>query len=159
PFDGTGVGRAWPLFAGERGHYELAAGHKREAKKLLRAMEGFANEGGLIPEQVWDSPDVPARGLHFGRPSGSAMPLVWAHAEYVKLRRPRHDGEVFDLPPQTVRRYLADRVGSNRRVWRFDQKCRSLSAGEALRVEVLAPAVVHWSSDGWKTEHDTPAED
>ena len=25
-FDGTGIGRAWPLLTGERGHYELAAG-------------------------------------------------------------------------------------------------------------------------------------
>ena len=26
PFDGTGIGRPWPLLAGERAHYELAAG-------------------------------------------------------------------------------------------------------------------------------------
>jgi len=50
-------------------------------------MESFANEGGLISEQVWDSPDIPEHELHTGRPSGSAMPLVWAHAEYLKLRR------------------------------------------------------------------------
>jgi len=54
---------------------------------LLRALEAFANEGGLFPEQVWDAPDIPDRELFFGQPSGSAMPLVWAHAEYIKLRR------------------------------------------------------------------------
>ncbi|HEX3870835.1 MAG TPA: glycoside hydrolase family 15 protein, partial [Pirellulales bacterium] len=87
PFDGVGIGRIWPLLAGERGHYELAAGRRDEAEKMVDAMESFANESGLIPEQVWDSPDIPEHQLHFGRPSGSAMPLVWAHAEYVKLRR------------------------------------------------------------------------
>ncbi len=46
------------------------------------------------------------RELYFGRPSGSAMPLVWAHAEYIKLRRSLRDGRVFDMPPQTVDRYI-----------------------------------------------------
>ena len=86
PFDGTGIGRGWPLLTGERAHYELSAGRVDEAKKLLKTMESFANEGGLISEQVWDSPDIPEHELHFGRPSGSAMPLVWAHAEYIKLQ-------------------------------------------------------------------------
>ena len=99
PFDGTGVGRPWPLLTGERAHYELAAGAAPRRERLLRRLEAFANDGGLIPEQVWDAPDVPERELFFGRPSGSAMPLVWAHAEYVKLRRSLRDGRVFDMPP------------------------------------------------------------
>jgi glucoamylase len=87
PFDGTGIGRGWPLLTGERAHYELAAGRITEAKRLLTTLESFANDSGLISEQVWDSPDIPERELHFGRPSGSAMPLVWAHAEHLKLQR------------------------------------------------------------------------
>ena len=56
PFDGEhGYGRAWPLLTGERAHYELAAGRPAEAMRLLRAMERFAGDGGLIPEQVWDT--------------------------------------------------------------------------------------------------------
>ena len=82
PFDGTGIGRGWPLLTGERAHYELAAGRAEVATTLLGALERFANEGGLISEQVWDAADIPERELYFGRPSGSAMPLVWAHAEY-----------------------------------------------------------------------------
>ena len=66
PFDGTGIGRAWPLLTGERAHYELAAGKKEEANKLLKALENFANEGGLIPEQIWDAADIPERELYFG---------------------------------------------------------------------------------------------
>jgi glucoamylase len=114
PFDGTGIGRGWPLLTGERAHYELAAGREAIAKQLLSAMESFANESGLISEQVWDSPDIAERELHCGRPSGSAMPLVWAHAEYLKLRRSLRDGRLFDQPPQTVQRYLKEKTVSPR---------------------------------------------
>ncbi len=106
PFDGTGIGRAWPLLTGERAHYELAAGHKKTAMSLLHTMSQFSSEGGLLPEQIWDSEDIPELELFFGKPSGSAMPLVWAHAEYVKLLRSLIDGKVFDTPEQTVQRYL-----------------------------------------------------
>ncbi len=150
-FDGTGIGRAWPLLTGERAHYELAAGNRKEAERLTAALEGFANEEGLIPEQVWTAEDIPAQGLFFGRPSGSAMPLVWAHAEYVKLRRSLHDGRVFDMPTQPVERYQIDQVASPYTVWRFNHKCRTLRAGTTLRVETLSPTVVHWSRDGWTT--------
>ena len=73
PFDGTGVGRAWPLLTGERAHYELAAGRWNVAERLLGALEAFANESGLLSEQLWDAPDIPERGLFFGRPSGAAI--------------------------------------------------------------------------------------
>jgi glucoamylase len=159
PFDGTGVGRGWPLLTGERAHFELAAGRAEEAKRLLAAMEAFANEGGLISEQVWDAADIAGRELYFGRPSGSAMPLVWAHAEYLKLRRSLRDGRLFDLPPQTVRRYLTDKTESSRMVWRFNHKIRSMPLGKILRVETLASAIVHWSGDGWRTSQDVATND
>jgi glucoamylase len=159
PFDGTGVGRVWPLLTGERAHYELAAGRHAEAERLQRAMEAFANEGGMLSEQIWDSPDIPDRGLFFGEPSGSAMPLVWAHSEYVKLRRSLRDGRVFDTPPQTVQRYQVERTGSPTAIWRFNHKCRTLPRGKTLRVEVLAAATVHWTDDGWHTVHDAPTKD
>ena len=82
PFDGTGVGRAWPLLTGERGHYELAAGRVEGAEALAAAMQAFAGEGQLLPEQVWDAPAIPARELLLGGATGSARPLAWAHAEY-----------------------------------------------------------------------------
>jgi glucoamylase len=135
------------------------AGRTDDAKKLLTAMETFANEGGLISEQVWDSPDIPKHELHFGRPSGSAMPLVWAHAEYVKLQRSLHDGHVFDLPPQTVERYLTKKTDSPRMVWRFNHKIRSMPVGKDLRVETLVPAIIHWSADDWKTSEDVTSHD
>jgi glucoamylase len=159
PFDGTGIGRGWPLLTGERAHYELMAGRVKKAKQLLAAMESFANDGGLIPEQVWDAPDMPEHELYSGRPSGSAMPLVWAHAEHLKLRHSLYDGVIFDLPPQTVQRYLNKKTGSARLVWRFNHKLRFMPAGKILRLETLAPAVIHWSGDNWQTINDVTTKD
>jgi len=155
PFDGIGIGRAWPLLTGERAHYELAAGHKDEALHLLHTFEAFANEGGLLPEQIWDDKDIPEKELFFACPSGSAMPLVWAHAEYVKLRRSLRDGRVFDTPPQPVQRYLVEKTGSAFATWRMNLKCQSMPVGRKLRIELLAPALVHWSTDSWQTAHDS----
>ena len=159
PFDSTGVGRVWPLLAGERAHYELAAGHVDEAARLLHVLEASVGAGKLLPEQVWDSADIPEHELFFGKPSGSAMPLVWAHGEYVKLLRSLHDGRVFDMPPQTVQRYIKDRAVSNRITWRLNYKCGSLPVGKVLRIELPAPGSVHWSSDYWKTITDSAARD
>jgi glucoamylase len=159
PFDGTGIGRPWPLLTGERAHFELAAGRPGEARRLGRALEAFANEGGLLPEQIWDAPDLPERQLFLGRPAGSAMPLVWAHAEYVKLLRSLRDGRVFDTPPQTVERYGKGNRGSAIHPWRFNHRCRTLPAGRTLRVEVLAPAIVRWTLEGWRTARETATRD
>jgi glucoamylase len=159
PFDGTGIGRGWPLLTGERAHYELAAGRIEAAKRLLAVMETFANEGGLIPEQVWGAADIPERELHVGRPSGSAMPLVWAHAEYLKLRRSLHDARLFDLPPQAVQRYLVEKAVSRRLAWRFNHRIHSLPAGKMLRIETLAATSVHWSADDWNSVQDLPSHD
>jgi glucoamylase len=159
PFDGIGIGRGWPLLAGERAHYELAAGRCAEAVRLLRVMAAQASDGGMLPEQVWDRPDIPERGLFNGRPSGSAMPLVWAHAEYIKLARSLRDGRVFDLPPQPVQRYQVDKVASGLTIWRFNQKSRRMPVGNTLRIETLADAQVHWSLDAWRTVYDTPTHD
>jgi glucoamylase len=153
-FDGTGIGRGWPLLAGERAHYELARGDRAEATRLLRVMAGQTSPGGLIPEQVWDAADIPERELFNGHPSGAAMPLVWAHAEYVKLLRSLKDGRVFDMPPQTVQRYQVEKVASACSIWRYNHKCRHLPTGKLLRIELLAPALIHWSADDWWTTQD-----
>ncbi|TPL93552.1 glucan 1,4-alpha-glucosidase [Mesorhizobium sp. B2-3-12] len=155
PFDGTGQGRPWPLLAGERAHYELAAGRKDMAASLLDALEGSAGLGGLLPEQVWDGADIPERELLHGKPSGSAMPLVWAHSEHIKLLRSLRDGAVFDMPPQGVKRYIEDNTLSPFRTWRFNNKIRALPEGKTLRIELLAAATVHWSADNWATARDS----
>jgi len=157
PFDGTGIGRVWPLLTGERAHYELAAGRRAEAERLLRTFESCSSEGHLLPEQVWDAEDIPKRELFRGRPSGSAMPLVWAHAEHVKLLRSLREERIFDMPPQTLKRYQIDRVSSRHNSWRPNQKTRTVCAGKILRIEAPRPLLVHWSRENWRTSHDTMA--
>ena len=66
PYDGWGTGRGWPLLTGERGHYELAVGG--DVKPFIKAMEGFATDTGLLPEQAWDAEDIPEAHMYLGRP-------------------------------------------------------------------------------------------
>jgi glucoamylase len=157
--DKAGIGRPWPLLVGERGHYAVAAGNLDRAKELLAAMGGFANQVGFLPEQVWDRDDLPDRALFRGRPSGSAMPLAWAHAEYIRLLRSISDGRLFDQPPDTHERYVKNRTTSNLSLWRFDHQPDSIFAGRKLRIEVMSPAVVHFSTDDWHSASDLNTRD
>ena len=96
-YDGTGRGRAWPLLTGERGHYELCAGHDPlpylEAMARMASTRRHAAGAGMGRELLFR-----ARGLAPGRPTGAAMPLVWAHAEYLKLAASRELKRPFDRP-------------------------------------------------------------
>ena len=159
PFDGTGIGRAWPLLAGERAHYELIAGRPATAEALLGVMEHSTGDSRLIPEQAWDTKDIAQRELFIGKGTGSACPLVWAHAEYVKLRRSLLDGRVFDQPQQTVKRYLVEKKSSEYFNWRFNNKPRTLPCGKKMRILVMESARVRWSADGWRTIRDTDSQD
>jgi glucoamylase len=152
-FDGTGVGRAWPLLTGERAHYEVAAG--RGVRDLIKAMECFANAGAMIPEQVWDTIDIPEKQMYCGRPTGSAMPLVWAHAEYIKLLRSAEGGAVFDLIEPVYRRYVEQGVVSDLQIWLFNHKLRAALSNRPLRIETAAPARLHWTANEWITVNDT----
>lgn len=157
PFDGTGQGRLWPLLTGERGHYELAAG--RDAVPYLEAMLSMAGPGGLIPEQVWDREAIPERRLHAGRPSGSAMPLVWAHAEFIKLAVSLPLGRPFDEPRAVRERYRGPRRVPRCACWTHRLPCDPVPEGAVLRVCLPRPAIVHWGVDGWREPTDTPTRD
>ncbi|MGA7848925.1 MAG: glucan 1,4-alpha-glucosidase [Terriglobales bacterium] len=159
PFDGTGIGRPWPLLAGERAHYELAAGRAASAEALLGVMENSTGSTRLIPEQVWDTTDIPERELFTGKASGSACPLVWAHSEYIKLRRSLLEGKIFDQPSQTVERYLEKKTSATYFNWRFNNKPRTMPCGKKLRILLLESARVHWSFDNWQTTHDNDSEE
>lgn len=159
PFNGTGIGRGWPLLTGERAHYELAAGNKQRAAKLLSDMGNFSNEGGMIPEQIWDQEDIPEKELYFGKPAGSAMPLVWAHSEYMKVCRSLHDEAVFDMPVQTRQRYIIEDRHSNLNFWRFQRKLTTISRKKKLRIEAPVPFSLHWSGDDWASITDTASQD
>jgi glucoamylase len=84
---------------------------------------------------------------------------VWAHSEYIKLRRSLRDGKIFDQPPQTVQRYLRDKKKATYFAWRFNNRCRSIPQGKKLRIVLTAPAMVHYGFDGWQTSADTNTRD
>ncbi|MGH8113364.1 MAG: glycoside hydrolase family 15 protein [Rhodanobacteraceae bacterium] len=147
PFDGTGIGRAWPLLAGERGHYAVDAGE--DPLPYLQSMVDSASAGGMIPEQVWDGDPIPGRHLAPGQPSGSAMPLVWAHAEFLKLAL-----AVTRRAPIERLKAVAERYRQPRRPvcvhWRDTSPCLHLGAGARLSVEATEPFVLHVGHDGWQ---------
>ncbi len=155
PFNKTGRGRGWPLLAGERAHFEIAAGNYEEADSLRRTMEAQTSECGLIPEQVWDAEDLPDHELYNGRPTGSGMPLVWAHAEYVRLLRSLNERRVWDMPPQPVRRYQVEKKTVSFAIWSFREQRTRLVAGKKLRLDLLAKARVRWTVDEWKSARET----
>jgi glucoamylase len=146
-FDGTGVGRSWPILTGERGHYELAAGG--DPMPFIKALEEFSNSGGMTTEQLWDAVDLPAQDLLRGKPTGAAMPLCWSHAEYTALVRSRHDGVCFDRLETAFQRYVVNPVQSRCDIWSFRHQRRHLRLGTILRIIVAAKATVVWSADHW----------
>lgn len=155
PYMGWGQGRAWPLLTGERAHYELAAG--RDVKSYIRAIEGFASKGGMLPEQIWDVPDLPESGMHLGRPTGSAMPLMWAHAEYIKLLRSVHDGMVFDRIPIVAERYLKGKGRKDLEIWKPNRRVRAVTTGKTLRIQAPVSFRLHWTTDEWNKVKETDA--
>lgn len=147
PFDGRGIGRCWPLLAGERGHYELASDNAHEAERLLQTIAAQSSECGMIPEQVWDAEDLPKHQLFNGRPTGSGMPLVWAHAEYIKLMRSIFEGKVWDMPPQPVQRYQIEGRTSSLQIWTEREPREWVTAGKQLRVDLCGVAEIRWAVD------------
>jgi glucoamylase len=79
------------------------------------------------------------------------MLLVWEHAEYIKLLRSLKDGQIFDMPRQTVQRYLGNKTPAKYTLWSYNQKCQGIAVGKILRFELPAPAVVVWTTDNWTT--------
>lgn len=155
PYEGWGKGRAWPLLTGERGHYELAAG--RDVMPFMRAMEQFASRGCMLPEQIWDEADRPEIRMFLGRPTGSAMPLMWAHAEYIKLVRSASDGQVFDRISVVADRYLNAKGRKDLEVWKPVRQVRQVSRGEVLRIQAPEPFRLRWTLNEWQTIDEAPA--
>src|SRR6185437_3241972 len=100
--------------------------------------------GGMIPEQVWDAAPIPARRLYPGCPTGSAMPLAWAHAEFVKLLMSRQTGHLFGRPRAVRRRYRGKRPVPPYAFWWPHAPIAHCPAGLQLAVALPNPAAVHW---------------
>ncbi|HMD72539.1 MAG TPA: hypothetical protein VKG05_01630, partial [Steroidobacteraceae bacterium] len=157
PFDGWGRGRGWPLLTGERGHIAVLEGV--DGRPYLNAMTQMTGKGGLLPEQVWDSEAIPELGLYPGQPSGSAMPLVWAHAEFIKLALSINAGAPVDRPARTWARYRGKRPQLEFVLWQPQQRVNSMSAGQQLRVLLPEPGRIHWCSQSWKNPKNVETHD
>ena len=167
PYHGTGQGRPWPLLTGERAHYELAAG--RDVADLIKTYEAYATPGKMLPEQVWDEPDNPDLHLRFGGPTGAACPLVWAHAEYLKLLRSVYDGQVFDRIEPVFQRYskIPGEHGHHRseHYGRAHEKCieifsehrpiQRITPCASLRVISQKRFVLVWTDNNWQSSNST----
>ncbi|MGI8470056.1 MAG: glycoside hydrolase family 15 protein [Pyrinomonadaceae bacterium] len=138
-----GKGRLWALLAGERGEYELAVAslnetkieidskgntnatqkdfdklaantfYLKKAEQRLNSMLGFANEGLMIPEQIWDKSEVPKTidkefipELKFGEGTGSATPLAWSMAQFIRLAVNLQAGRNLETPDVVYNRYI-----------------------------------------------------
>ena len=93
--------------------------------------------------------------MFFGKATGAAIPLMWAHAEYVKLLRSVVDNRIFDLIDPVAQRYCNDKPRNVIEVWKMNRQVRSVPAGALLRIQASSPFVLHWSDDEWNTARDT----
>ncbi len=157
-FEQWGVGRAWPLLVGERAHYELSCGGDFES--LRNALEMQASKMGLLPEQVWDAPDIPEKHMKNGGPTGSAQPLVWAHAEYVKLLRSIRDGQTFDTIAEVSARYVerkSDLFAGE--VWKMNRQPQTMPPAGTCRIILGRAFSLHWTNDSWQSTQNRQSQD
>jgi glucoamylase len=151
-YDGTGVGRGWPLLVGERGHLALLRGE--DPLSYLEAMACMTGRCGLLPEQVWDTDAIPRLGLTPGKPTGSVMPLVWAHAEFLKLAVARDQGLPIELMQDVWKRYAGKRPAAATWYWRSEAPFDRLPTDRSLVVEDSKPFLMHFGKDGWEDVED-----
>ena len=123
PTTNQGTGHVWPLLTEERGEFDLAAGDSTTAKTLLTTMQNFGSGVGLIPEQDWEVANLAASpygtdptqasiGFQDGQPAGSAAPLTWSTASYVRLARDIASGQILERPANTYARYVTHQQGT-----------------------------------------------
>jgi glucoamylase len=147
-YDGVGRGRAWPLLTGERAHYEIACGN--DPRPLMEAMARMASPGGMLPEQVWDAAPIEKRGLRLGQATGSAMPLAWTHAEYLKLVASRSLGRAFDRPEAVWQRYHGHRPRALRATWCEHACISEIPPGTTVVIALRESAIVRYGFNGWR---------
>jgi glucoamylase len=157
PWNGDGRGRLWPVLTGERARHFFSMG--LPAAEMVRSMEAFAGSGLILPEQLWDSRDIPARGLQLGRPNGSAAPLGWSHAEYLQLLVMVALGGFPDIVMPARHRYTEGPPHEPAFIWSHKHPITRLQAGRRFKVQLPRPGAVHFTFDEWMTYGDSEAID
>ena len=154
-FDGTGIGRAWPLLTGERAHLDLLLGG--DPGWALTSMAAMTGPGGLMPEQVWDTTPIPDRDLWPGYPTGSAMPLAWGHAEFLKLLAAQERGKPVEFSDRAWARWRGRPARARAWRWRHAAPFARLPAGRSVWIEADRPFVLHSGFDDWQQVQDRPS--
>ncbi len=157
PWDGSGRGRAWPVLTAERARHFFSMG--LPAAELVRSLEGFAGQGLMLAEQLWDAPDIPSRRLQLGKPNGSACPLGWAHAEYLELLVTIALAGFPDIVMPARRRYTEGTALEPPFVWSHKHQITKIAAGRRLRVQLPRPGAVHYTFDQWQSYNEVDAVD
>ena len=113
----VGSGHLWPLLTGERAEQDLQSGDRAAASGLAVDFQRMTWGLGYVPEQVWEDPDTPASpfgadpttasiGFSNGKAAGSAAPLIWGQAQYLRLVLDLQAGTLIDQPQIIRARYL-----------------------------------------------------
>ncbi|MBD1937280.1 glycoside hydrolase family 15 protein [Microcoleus sp. FACHB-68] len=156
-YTGAGIGRLWPIFTGERGHYAIAGGEK--ADTYLATLRAFANDSYMIPEQVWDL-NAPSQFTP-GTPTKSMTPLSWSMGEYITLLASNHSGKVIDMPAIVHQRYVTNAYKPQQN-YPVDYNKTAAAQGKALTIYYkgsLANASqvkLHWGYNNWQFITDKP---
>jgi glucoamylase len=111
-------------------------------------MAALSGAGGMLPEQVWDTDAIPERGLYPGRPSGSAMPLAWAHAEFIKLACSLLEGQPVDRPEPLWARYHGQRPQAHVWFWTSQSPLQHIPVGVQPGICLSEPTALQWQYEG-----------
>ncbi len=150
-YNGTGIGRLWPILSGERGMYTIAAGGSADA--ALTAMTAAENGSGMIPEQVWDT-SAPS-GYTPGTPTKSMNPLNWAMGEFITLLVSASTNSIADVPSIVYNRYVTNAYQPHAG-YVVDYNSNQLSAGMALTIYYNGSlssgshVLIHWGENNWQ---------
>ena len=120
---GEGTGHLWPPLSAERAEQTLVSGDAAGAASLLNGMRLLSSGVGLVPEQDWElgdlapspfgtDPTTASIGFSSGKAAGSASPLTWAAASFVRLANDLDAGRNVVRPAATFNRYVADAQGT-----------------------------------------------
>jgi glucoamylase len=112
----------------------------------------------MLPEQVWDE-ERPELGMYLGKPTGAALPLLWAHSEYIQLVRSIADKQVFGRIDPVADRYLARQARHGLEIWKPNRQVASAARGATLRVQAPGAFRLRWTRDEWKSYADIESSD